>query len=52
MSRVLAAGDCDKQSMDVLRASQGRESVDGLRGMPRIHASARHAVPGRTAQWP
>src|SRR5690606_27077745 len=38
-----AAGGRDKQNMDVLRVNLGRESVDGLRGMPRIHASARHA---------
>src|SRR5690606_24435055 len=49
-SRVLATGGRERQNMDVLRASQGRESVDGLRGMSRIHASARRAAPGRTAQ--
>src|SRR5690606_5381294 len=32
MSRVMAAGDRDKQNMDVLRTSQGWVSVDGLRG--------------------
>jgi hypothetical protein len=52
MSRVLAAGDRDKQNMDVLRTSQGWVSVDGLRGMPRIHANARRAAPGWTAQRP
>src|SRR5690606_23610145 len=39
VSRALAPRGRGKQDMDVLRASQGRESVDGLRGMPRIHAS-------------
>ena len=52
LSRALSAGDHGKQDMDVLRASQGRVSVDRLRGMPRIHPSAQRAALGRTAKRP